>query len=123
MIEPDHPRLSIRRQCELVSISRASSYRQSASGSHENLATMRLIDEAFMERCLGMAIVSWRGICGVRAGASASPKPSEPHGRSSPQQSCSIGRIFSPDLLSNLVPRNHGARSGSSVPALTRIRA
>ena len=28
MIDPDHPRLSIVRQCELVSISRASFYRQ-----------------------------------------------------------------------------------------------
>jgi putative transposase len=43
MIEPDHPRLSIRRQCELVSISRASFYRQPASESHENLALMRII--------------------------------------------------------------------------------
>jgi hypothetical protein len=30
MIDPDHERLSIRRQCELVSISRASFYRQPA---------------------------------------------------------------------------------------------
>ena len=30
MIDPDHQRLSIRRQCELVSISRASFYRQPA---------------------------------------------------------------------------------------------
>nr|WP_248306178.1 IS3 family transposase [Devosia oryzisoli] len=49
MIDPDHNRLSIRRQCELVSISRASFYRQPAGETPENLELMRLIDEAFME--------------------------------------------------------------------------
>ena len=49
MIDPHHKRLSIVRQCELVSISRASFYRQPASESPENLALMRLIDEAFLE--------------------------------------------------------------------------
>jgi hypothetical protein len=47
MIDPDHKRLSIRRQCELVSISRASFYRQPAGESPENLELMRIIDEAF----------------------------------------------------------------------------
>jgi len=49
MINPDHRRLSIVRQCELVSISRSSFYRQPAGESPENLALMRLIDEAFLE--------------------------------------------------------------------------
>jgi len=49
MINPGHPRLSIVRQCELVSISRASFYRQPASESEENPELMRLIDEAFLE--------------------------------------------------------------------------
>jgi putative transposase len=49
MIDPDHQRLSIRRQCELVSISRASFYRQPADETPENLELMRIIDEAFME--------------------------------------------------------------------------
>ena len=49
MIDPGHPRLSIVRQCELVSISRASFYRQPAGESSENLELMRLIDEAFLE--------------------------------------------------------------------------
>ncbi len=49
MIDPDHPRLSIVRQCELVSISRASFYRQPAGETPENLELMRAIDEAFME--------------------------------------------------------------------------
>jgi putative transposase len=49
MINPGHKRLSIVRQCELVSISRASFYRPPASESEENLELMRLIDEAFLE--------------------------------------------------------------------------
>ena len=49
MIDPDHRRLSIVRQCVLVSISRASLYRQPASESEENLELIRLIDEAFLE--------------------------------------------------------------------------
>ncbi|WP_159587799.1 IS3 family transposase [Chelativorans xinjiangense] len=49
MIDPDHERLSIRRQCELVSIARASFYRQPAGETPENLELMRVIDEAFME--------------------------------------------------------------------------
>jgi len=49
MIDPDHKRLSIVRQCQLVSISRASFYRPPASESPENLALMRRIDEAFLE--------------------------------------------------------------------------
>src|SRR5665213_2502427 len=49
LFDPNHNRLSIVRQCELVSISRASFYRQPASETPENLALMRLIDEAFLE--------------------------------------------------------------------------
>lgn len=49
MIDPDHNRLSIRRQCELVSISRASFYRQPAGETPQNLELMRVIDEAFKE--------------------------------------------------------------------------
>lgn len=68
MIDPDHNRLSIRRQCELVSISRASFYRQPAGESAENLELMRIIDEAFMERP-GMGRARWRGTCVAMAGA------------------------------------------------------
>jgi hypothetical protein len=49
MIDPGHRRLSIVRQCELVSISRASYYRQPAGESDETLALMRLIDETFLD--------------------------------------------------------------------------
>ena len=49
MIEPDHPRLSIVRQCELVSISRSWFYREPTAESEETLRLMRLIDEQFLE--------------------------------------------------------------------------
>ena len=49
MIEPEHPRLSIQRQCALVSISRSAFYYQPAGETPLNLALMRLIDEAFLE--------------------------------------------------------------------------
>ena len=49
MIEPGHPRLSIVRQCELVSISRASFYYEPSGETPLNLTLMRLIDEQFLE--------------------------------------------------------------------------
>jgi hypothetical protein len=49
MIDPGHPRLSIVRQCELVSIGRSSFYREATPESAENLVLMRLIDEQFLE--------------------------------------------------------------------------
>ena len=49
MIEPDHPRLSIGRQCELASISRSSFYREPTVESAATLRLMRLIDEQFLE--------------------------------------------------------------------------
>jgi putative transposase len=49
MIDPDHPRLSIVRQCELASVSRASFYREPAGEREENLVLMRLIDETFLD--------------------------------------------------------------------------
>ena len=49
MIEPDHPRLSIVRQCELASISRSSFYREPTVESAATLRLMRLIDEQFLE--------------------------------------------------------------------------
>jgi putative transposase len=48
-IEPDHPSLSIVRQCELIGLPRASYYRGGALGEEtvENLHLMRLIDEEY----------------------------------------------------------------------------
>jgi putative transposase len=48
MIEPDHPGLSVVRQCELVSISRSGFYRQPAGETSLNLELMRLIDAQFL---------------------------------------------------------------------------
>ena len=49
MIEPDHPRLTIRRQCELVGIGRSTFYAPAAAETPLNLSLMRLIDEQFLE--------------------------------------------------------------------------
>jgi putative transposase len=49
MIEADHPRLSVARQCALVSISRSAFSDRPAGETPLNLALMRLIDEVFLE--------------------------------------------------------------------------
>lgn len=48
MIETDHPLLSVRRQCELLGLSRSTLYYQPAGESAENLYLMRLIDEQYL---------------------------------------------------------------------------
>jgi putative transposase len=49
MIEPNHPELSIRRQCELVGLNRASYYYQPATTTEQNLELMRLLDEQYLK--------------------------------------------------------------------------
>ena len=49
MIEPQHPQLSIARQCELVSISRSGFYYRPTGEAPPNLELMRLIDAQFLE--------------------------------------------------------------------------
>ncbi len=49
LIEPDHPRLSIVRQCELLTINRSSYYYQPTGETALNLELMRLIDEQYLE--------------------------------------------------------------------------
>ncbi len=49
MIDPRHPTLSVKRQCQLVSISRSCFYGGRQGESPLNLALMRPIDEQFME--------------------------------------------------------------------------
>ncbi|MCZ2342189.1 MAG: IS3 family transposase, partial [Bacteroidales bacterium] len=46
-IEPTHPKLSVRRQCELLGLSRSTLYYQPVPETAENLAMMRLIDEEY----------------------------------------------------------------------------
>ncbi len=61
MIEPEHPSLSVVRQCELVSISRSSFPCQPVGETAENLALMRLIVRSSWRRP-GMALARWLGI-------------------------------------------------------------
>jgi putative transposase len=49
VIAPDHPGLSVVRQCELLGISRSGFYYEPVGESETNLQIMRLIDEQFME--------------------------------------------------------------------------
>ena len=53
MVDADHPRLSIARQCELLSIARSSFYRSPCGESEMNLTLMRLIDEQFLDAADG----------------------------------------------------------------------
>jgi len=48
MIEPAHPALSIRRQCQWLDLHRATYYYRPATESEENLALMRLIDAQYL---------------------------------------------------------------------------
>lgn len=48
MIEPEHPKLSVSRQCKLLELPRSSYYRQRAPETEENLELMRFIDETYL---------------------------------------------------------------------------
>ena len=47
MIDAGHPRLSVRRQCQLLGLSRSSLYYEPACETEENLRLMRLIDREY----------------------------------------------------------------------------
>ncbi|WP_390877855.1 IS3 family transposase [Tautonia rosea] len=47
LIEPGHPALSVRRQCELIGLNRSSLYYEPAGETAEDLRLMRLIDEQY----------------------------------------------------------------------------
>jgi putative transposase len=47
LVEPGHSELSVRRQCELLGLSRSSLYYEPAQETTENLRLMRLIDEEY----------------------------------------------------------------------------
>ncbi len=49
MIEPEHPRLAIVRQCELVSISRSGFHHRPTGEPPVNLELMRLVDAQCLE--------------------------------------------------------------------------
>jgi len=47
-VEPDHPWLSVRRQCELLDLNRSSWYYEARGESAENITLMRRIDEQYL---------------------------------------------------------------------------
>nr|WP_245958319.1 IS3 family transposase [Pelagibacterium sediminicola] len=60
MIEPDHPALSIGKQCTLLSIARSSFYYTPKGETEINLALMRRIDEQFLETpFFGVRQMTW----------------------------------------------------------------
>ena len=51
LVQPDHPRLGIARQCELVSATSSTTYDYQPSGESDlNLGLMRLIDKQYLKR-------------------------------------------------------------------------
>ena len=50
MIEAGHPALSVRRQCELLGLSRSSLYYEPGGEAAEDLRLMRRIDEQYTAR-------------------------------------------------------------------------
>jgi putative transposase len=48
LIDPDHPPLSLCRQCELIGLNRSTDYLAPATESDEDLRLMRLIDEQYL---------------------------------------------------------------------------
>jgi putative transposase len=49
LVDPDHPHLSICRQCELLDLNRSTYYLPPATESEENLRLMRSIDRQYLE--------------------------------------------------------------------------
>ena len=46
-MEPGHPEISVRRQCELLGVNRSGLYYEPVGESEENLRLMRLLDEQY----------------------------------------------------------------------------
>jgi putative transposase len=49
LIEPDHPHMSVARQCELVGLARSTYYYHAQEESPENLTLMRLLDQQYTD--------------------------------------------------------------------------
>jgi putative transposase len=47
LVEPDHPELSVRRQCQLLGLGRSSLYYEPAAETADNLRLMRLLDQEY----------------------------------------------------------------------------
>jgi len=84
-IESDHPRLSVRRQCELLGLNRSSWYYEARGESAENLALLRRLDQQYlatplygsrkMARRLGIGRERARRLMGLMGLEAIYPKP------------------------------------------------
>jgi putative transposase len=61
LIEPDHPTLSIRKQCDLIDLNRSTLYYQPVETDAHTLSLMRLIDEQFTRTpfCGVLKMTAW----------------------------------------------------------------
>ncbi len=48
LVDPEHPQLSVRRQCQLLGLCRSSLYYRGVAASAENLRLMQLIDQEYI---------------------------------------------------------------------------
>lgn len=65
-MKQDHPDLSVRRQCSLLSLARSGLYYQPRGERAENLAFMDIIDRQFLETPWVMGRVRWPATCSAR---------------------------------------------------------
>src|SRR5579862_2446963 len=49
LIDPEHEKISVCRQCELLNLSRSTFYYRPATETDENLRLMRLLDEQYLK--------------------------------------------------------------------------
>ena len=65
MVSADH-KLSMRKQCALLRLSRSGLYYHPVGESAENLRFMEIIDKQFLETPWYGSRVKWRGLCSVK---------------------------------------------------------
>jgi putative transposase len=129
-IEPQHPQLSIRQQCQALGLARSTRYYQSLADPEDDLRVMRLIDEQYLAapfygsrkmtlwlRKRGEAINRKRVQRLMRTmGLEAIyPKPCTSHPGS--------GHKIYPYLLRNLCPSSGRTTSGRATSPMCRCRA
>ena len=108
LIEPDHPHLSICRQCELLDLTRSTYYLAPATESEENLRLMRSIDRQFLDT----------PFYGCRRMAVALGPPGEPVNRKRVQR---LMRLMGIEAV-HPKPRTTAATGAKAYPYLLRDR-
>ena len=84
-MKQDHPDLSVRRQCSLLSLARSGLYYQPRGESAENLKFMTIIDRKFLETPLRSVPEARRGI-GAWISYYTEKRPHSSHGLLTPAE-------------------------------------